>query len=303
MILVVACGLLFTGPRLAAQAPAPGSPAGATLGAPLAQPPQLTSRGEEPTQGEERGEEEREEEPIETDRDAFTPATRTAGRNRFILESAYSFIDNRRVADTHSFPELLLRYGITERVELRLGWNYEVGGAGNEISGAQGDAVLEEGGSRIAREHRIAYGVKAALTEQSEWVPASAVILQGFTPTGGEATDTQLVATYVFGWELPNRWRADAAVRYATSSEGEDRFNIWAPSAVLRVPLGERWGVHAEYFGLFAQDRAEDFVRHYVSPGFRFLVTPNLEVGARVGWGLNDQSARFFSNVGVGWRF
>jgi hypothetical protein len=110
-------------------------------------------------------------------------------------------------------------------------------------------------------------------------VPASAVILQGFTPTGGEATDTQLVATYVCGWELPNRWRVDAALRYGTSSEGEDRFNIWAPSAVLRIPVGERWGVHAEYFGLFAQDRAGDFVRHYVTPAVRFLVTPNLEVG------------------------
>ncbi len=59
----------------------------------------------------------------------------------------------------------------------------------------------------------------------------------------------------------------------------------------------------ADAFGLFSQDRAEDFVRHYFSPGFHFLVTPNLEVSARVGWGLNDQSARFFSNVGFGWRF
>jgi hypothetical protein len=34
-----------------------------------------------------------------------------------------------------------------------------------------------------------------------------------------------------------------------------------------------------------------------------YLVTPDLEVGVRVGWGLNDQSARFFSNAGFGWRF
>jgi hypothetical protein len=34
-----------------------------------------------------------------------------------------------------------------------------------------------------------------------------------------------------------------------------------------------------------------------------YLVTPNLELGLRVGWGLNDQTARFFSNVGIGLRF
>jgi hypothetical protein len=32
-------------------------------------------------------------------------------------------------------------------------------------------------------------------------------------------------------------------------------------------------------------------------------VTPDLEVGIRVGWGMNDQSARFFANGGFGLRF
>jgi hypothetical protein len=240
---------------------------------------------------------------IETDRDSFTPATTTAGQGRSILEAAYSFIDNRRGPETHSFPEMLLRCGLTERIELRLGWNYEVGG-GNEISGSQGGAFGESrGASGLEREYRIAYGLKVALTEQHEWCPASAVIVQGLTPTGDEATDTHVVATYVFGWELANHWKADAAVRYATGSEGDDRFGIWAPSAVLRVPVGEQWNVHGEYFGLFSQGRTEAFNRHYLSPGVHYLVTPDLEIGVRVGWGLNDDSARFFCNAGLGWRY
>jgi hypothetical protein len=91
------------------------------------------------------------------------------GKDRLVLESSYTFQDNPGVPPTHSFPELLVRYGVMERLELRLGWNYEAGGKGNEASG--------------------------------------------------------------------------------------------------------------------------------------YLVTPNLEVGVRVGWGLNEQSARFFSNVGFGVRF
>src|SRR5262245_49060578 len=39
------------------------------------------------------------EDAIETDRDSFTPATTTAGRRRLIVESAYSFIDNRDVKE------------------------------------------------------------------------------------------------------------------------------------------------------------------------------------------------------------
>lgn len=243
---------------------------------------------------------------IETDRDSFTPATTTAGRRRLVVESAYSFLDNRGFKETHSLPELLLRYGLTDRVELRLGWNYEVGGEAADVSGAEGGEGRLAGPGRLVREYTLSYGLKVGLTDPAGWVPRTAVIVQGFTPTGGSGgvpTATQLVATGVAGWELPNRWRFDAAVRYGTASEGGDRYNQWAPSAVLRVPVGERWAVHGEYFGIATSGKAEGVTQHYFSPGVHHLVTPDLEVGARVGWGLNDQSTRFFANVGVGYRF
>jgi hypothetical protein len=263
----------------------------------------MAERPEKHPEGErEREEGEEERDVIETDRDSFTPATTTAGRGRLIVESAYSFIDNRGIKETHSFPELLLRYGLTERLELRLGWNYEVGGAGSDVSGGGvGEDLFF--GSGLKRESNLAYGAKLQVTKQDEWVPISALILQAFTPTSGKATDTQFVGTYVFGWELPHRWKLDAAIRYGTGSEGEDHFNEWAPSVVLKVPLGEQINVHAEYFGIISTGKAEEFTHHFFSPGIHYLITPNLEVGVRVGWGLNDQSARFFSNAGLGWRF
>jgi hypothetical protein len=238
---------------------------------------------------------------IETDRDSFTPSTKTTGVGRFILESSFSFEDNRHTPETYSFPELLVRYGLTERIELRLGWNYEVGGNGSAVSGDEGGQDIF--GSGIHSDARMLYGIKIQTSKQEKWLPESCVILQGFTPTAGENTATQLLADYVFGWELPRKWRLDASLRYGTESEGGDRFEVWAPSVVLRVPLGERINVHAEYFGLFSQQKEDEFCRQFFSPGVHYLVTPNVEVGVRVGWGLNDQSSRFFSNVGFGWRF
>jgi hypothetical protein len=246
-----------------------------------------------------------EDEPLETDRDSFTPATKVVSKGRVIFESAYSFIDNKGIPETHSFPELLVRYGVTNRLELRLGWNYEVGGAGNEVSGSQADTSLEEigSGSKLIREQRISYGFKWQVSEQQGWIPQSAVILQGATPTGGDSNATYLAGTYVFGWKLANEWKTDFAIRYATGSEEGDHFNVWAPSAVLRVPLGERWSVHGEYFGLFSQDKSAAFARHFFSTGAHYLVTSDLEVGVRVGWGLNEQTQGFFANAGFGLRF
>ena len=80
---------------------------------------------------ENRGASERYEEELETDRDSFTPATSTVRTGQFLFESSYSYLDHRNTDNTHSFPEILTRTGLSERIELRLGWNYEIGGGGD----------------------------------------------------------------------------------------------------------------------------------------------------------------------------
>lgn len=238
---------------------------------------------------------------IETDRDSFTPATTVAGYRRAIVEAAYTFVDNRSVAETHSLPELLVRYGACDWLELRVGWNYEVGGASSPVSGNV-PSDFEEGGE-LEREARLLYGFKAQLTAQEGWVPQSAFLLQGFTPTEGEANDTDFTGTYVFGWTLPNDWVWDTALRASTGNFEDDSFHVWAPSTVLKVPLGERWKAHVEYFGVFSHGRELETTQHFFSPGAHYLINENLEVGARFGWGLSHDAPNFFSNVGLGWRY
>jgi hypothetical protein len=262
----------------------------------------------------EQGEENPFEDRIETDRDAFTPTPKLIGLGRLGIESAYSFVDNRGVKETHSFPELLVRYGLTPRIELRLGWNYEVGGESSTVSGSGSESgndlrpvelragALEEA-LTLVRETTLTYGAKIRLSDQDGWRPESSLIVVGQTPTSGPENTTQVGATYVVGWELPNRWKLDAALRYATAASEGDHYHVWAPSAVVRVPIGERATAHAEYFGLFSRGREVNTRKQFVSGGVSYLLTPDLEVGVRGGPGLNDQSAFWFVNAGFGWRF
>lgn len=241
------------------------------------------------------------EEPLETDRDSFTPATTVVGRHCLLVETSYSFLDNRDGSETHSFPELLTRYGLADNIELRIGWNYEIGGGGS-VSGADGLPDDEPTLAETEEEGGLLYGVKLFLNEQDGWLPESSLIAQANTPTAGQDTATQFTLGYVFGWTLPKDWILDAAVRYAAASEDDDHFNQWAPSVVLRVPVHEQWNIHAEYFGLFSDNREEERSPQYFSPGVHYLISPNCEIGVRVGWGLNDDAARFFTNVGLGVR-
>jgi hypothetical protein len=241
------------------------------------------------------------EDEIETDRDSFTPASSLVGEQRWVVESAYSFIDNRRVAETHSLPELLVRYGWRERVELRFGTNYEVGGAGNPTSANVPDDLAEKEG--LEEEANVSYGLKLGISRQQGWRPQTAIILQGFTPTAGEVTNTDLIVAGVSGWTFANRWTWDNAIRFGTGSNEEDHFNLWEPSTVLKVPLGERWKAHVEYFGVFSDKRERETVQHFFSSGAHYLITPDWEVGSRSGWGLNEQAPNYFINLGLGYRF
>ncbi len=264
----------------------------------------LTARGQEADALETETREEPDnpfEEHLETDRDSFTPATTTVNKYRWIVESSYSFIDNRRTFDTNSFPELVVRYGLTERFELRFGWNYEAGGGGNVVSAVETDEGLE--GPRFDRESRGLYGFKWRATDQTDWIPESSFIVQGYTPTSGAATPTEVSATYVWGWKLPKDWKLDGAIRDTTSTDHNDSFVIWNPSAVLLIPLSHRINVHGEYFGAIPQGLAGGHFEQFFSTGLHYLLTPDIEIGFRVGWGLNDASAKFFSNAGVGYRF
>jgi hypothetical protein len=239
-----------------------------------------------------------EREELETDRDSFTFAPTTAGPATSILEASYSFIDNRLGPEAHSFPELLLRRGVGERFELRLGFNYEAGGPGT-VSGS------EFGGEDIETEEesRMLYGAKVETTDQEGWLPRSALIVQGYTPVSGPSNKSTVVVGESFGWRFANGWEWNTAMRYGTGFEEEDAFNQWAPSTVIKIPVGERWNVHAEYFAILSSQKEVPLNIQYASFGGHVLATENLELGLRVGWGLNDTSPDFFSNVGVGWRY
>ncbi len=68
------------------------------------------------------------------------------------------------------------------------------------------------------------------------------------------------------------------------------------------MPVGDRWNVHAEYFGIFSSGKEVPLDIQYASCGGHVLATEDLEIGIRAGWGLSASSPAFFTNVGVGWR-
>ncbi|MFM8707802.1 MAG: transporter [Planctomycetia bacterium] len=236
-----------------------------------------------------------------TDRDAFTPATSTVDPGTVLTEGSYVFIDNPVGLPTSNYPELLIRIGGNDWFEWRFGVNYGIGSQGNIVTSVEVGEGRLDGGTLY--ESSVLYGFKAAVSDQDGFVPESCFIMEASTPTYGDVFGTVPVATYVAGYELPAGWKLDAAIRYAYSEGHSTWFERGSPSVVLRVPVTSRWEVHAEYFDTFTRGNVIDVHRAFFSPGFHYMLTENLEVGLRVGWGVTAAAAPFFSDAGFGWRW
>ena len=236
-----------------------------------------------------------------TDRDAFTPSAHTVAPGTVLSEGSYVFIDNPAGLPTNNYPELLVRVGGNDWFEWRFGVNYGVGSQGNIVTSVEvGEGRLD--GGRLY-ESSVLYGFKADVSDQDGLLPESCFIMEASTPTYGDVFGTVPVATYVAGYELPAGCRLDASIRYAYTEGLFNWFDRWSPSVILRVPLTDRWEVHAEYFDTLTKRNVVDVNRAFFSPGFHYLITKHFEIGLRVGWGVTRAAAPFFSDAGFGWRW
>jgi len=110
-------------------------------------------------------------EPLITDRPDFTESTEAVPLGRFQIEAGYTYTKEGD-ADAHNAPELLLRVGVFEGVELRIAWpNFTtIDAPGDDIDG------LDD----------LNLGVKVKLLEQDGLIPHFGVIGELSIPTGAD---------------------------------------------------------------------------------------------------------------------
>ncbi|MFN6190002.1 MAG: transporter [Planctomycetia bacterium] len=234
---------------------------------------------------------------LDADRDAFTPSAFCVDAGSGLVEGSYVFIDNPMGLPTNNYPELLVRQAANEWLEWRFGVNYGIGSQGNIVTSVEvGEGTLD--GSTLY-ESSILYGFKLGTSHQDGLIPDSCFIMEASTPTYGDVFGTVPVATMVAGWDLVADWRLDSAIRYAYAEGHAGWYSRWSPSVVLRMPVTERFEVHAEWFGSYTQGLLDDTQQPFFSPGTHFSITRNVEIGLRVGWGLAGVAAPFFSDAGI----
>jgi hypothetical protein len=243
-------------------------------------------------------------EPLATDRPDFTEASSVVGRGVLQLETGYTYFhddEDGTETQTHSLPETLFRYGISDTVELRLVWNYFWEQTDDAASRTRRDGADD-----------LVLGAKFALTSQDGLRPESALIVDMSTPTGGAAFTNhhcELGTNYLWGYDLENDKSIAGSFGYGTLTDSPgansdfDRYNVFHASVTHGFSLVESLNMYIEYFGLYYDGLSGGRPENYVDSGITYLPNNNLQFDIRLGIGLNDAAVDYFAGPGVSARF
>ena len=236
-------------------------------------------------------------EPLVTDRPDFTESSSTVGRGVLQLEMGYTYVSDNDGADqtiTHSYPELLLRYGIfAEWLELRVGWNY----ANELVNGAQASGAED-----------LYLGLKIGLTPQEGILPEMALIPQMTAPTGADVFSADEVlagVNWLYSWEISDAISTGGSTQFnrAIDELTDEAYTEWAQSWTIAFSLTDRVGAYTEWFAFFPNSADTAKPEHYFNGGFAYLVNNDIQWDVRAGVGLNGAADDYFVGTGLSIRF
>lgn len=245
------------------------------------------------------GEGDEEVERIETDRHEFTPSVLFVPKGMIQFESGYSYFKEGRES-SHTFPELQLRYGLTERIELRFRYN-EVWQYGEESKSGSED---------------IRTGMKIRLNDQRGIIPEAALNLALSSPTGGNdwtVGNTEFAIDYIYGWDISEKAEIYGSSGLATDGIGDfdflpeaanGDFTVYSQSISIGYEMSEQITGYAEFFGLFTHGYGhKENNQVYYNMGLDYYITDDFLLDVRAGTGITDDASDFFCGVGGGFRF
>ena len=226
---------------------------------------------------------------ILTDRPDFTETSFVVPRGSLQLESGFTYTDEADGGGhTLNLPELLLRYGIGPRTELRLGVpDFLHTRAAGVRHGSFGDTY---------------FGFKQQLA--AEGAPFGfAVIPAIMIPTGsGGSSSGAIDPEVVFTWsrDLSERWSIGGIVGFAYPREGGGRTLHIVPTVSLGYSLTSRIGTFLEWAAdLPAPGRDAHLLHH----GYTYALSPTSQVDIHFGFGITRAAPDFFIGGGYAVRF
>jgi len=220
-------------------------------------------------------------ETLVTDRPDATEASSTVGKGVLQIETGglyESFEENNIKTENYTFNTTLIRYGLLDNLELRVGWDFVEGVTkinGNKLSD------IASGFSPLL------LGVKIDIAEENGAMPEIAVIGHVF-PVFSASKDYRPETTGVdFRFALSHTLNEKSSLAYNVGAEwGNDSPEA---AAIYTLAYGynftDKIGMYVELYGDLPEDSSAN---HFWDAGLTYLVCNDLQLDAYAGTSFTD---------------
>lgn len=230
-----------------------------------------------------------------TDRPDQTESSVTVPRKTLQIETGFVFekfksddaeFENWGIATT------LLRYGVLDNFELRLGSYYQHSSL--TVNDVETDSTQQGVGP-------ITAGLKVYITEEKGAWPEIALLADlTFSDWGHldyRPSYNYSVIKLLFSHTLSKRFGLGYNLGFANN--GEDPKGFFVYSLVLGASVTNRLSAFAEVYGNFDDS---SLPRHRIDGGITYLLRHNLQLDASAGFGPKDTLSMWFASAGLTWR-
>lgn len=235
--------------------------------------------------------------PIVTDRPTDSASPVLVPTKTLQVETGYTFnsLDTEPTkTETHQLPELLARFGISDRVEARLfaaGWSLEE-------SSVDSDSGFKD----------VTLGAKIALAEERGRRPQLSLLADVSLPLGAAGfTDDEviprvlLLATHSLTDRLALTYNIGPSLVTLETDGGTETDVKLGYAVALGAAVGSSVTLFGELFGafVFAPDEVDS---HTFQVGATVLLTRTLQVDVRGGWGAVGDAPDWLFGAGLAFR-
>jgi len=222
-----------------------------------------------------------------TDRPDFTESAVVVPAGSLQLEGGATWLDTSEGSELLTGPELLLRWGIAESVELRL---------------IAPDRLWDSAADGIDGFTDVAVGAKVQLARGAAGWDA-VMIATAFLPSGdigltSDAVDPEVAVAVAR--DVNSRWSLGAQVTAAWPTIDEDRRLAAGATVVLAAAIGERLVTFFELAAERFEDEPTGILLHH---GYTFAVTPTVQLDLHAAAGLNDAAPDLLLGAGFAFRW
>ncbi len=233
--------------------------------------------------------------PLSTDRPDQTEAPTLLPQGYVQIETGFLFerdtpaaLESDTYVDSYNLGTSLLRYGFSNKIELRLGAGFTI----QQIK--EGKIITEKSGLA-----NVLISSKIFLADEDGIIPEGALLLNLFLPIGNKSFISD---NLVPGLVLASRYTFTKWLGFSSNFGFrffENNNQIIRYSFSLGSDIMPKIAIFIESFGRFSGNNKP---AHLVDLGMTYRIIPNLQLDTSYGFALNDLAVDQFINFGASLR-